>query len=46
MPKSASGLFWFAVTALITVVVGLAVYNRIAGRVPFLSTIVGGKQAA
>lgn len=31
----------FAVTATITVVIGLAIYNRIAARVPQLKKVVG-----
>lgn len=33
----------FAVTATITVVVGLTIYNRIAGKVPQVAKFVAGK---
>lgn len=41
MPKTAGGLIAFVVTAIITVVVGLWVVNRVA----FLQTLVAKKAA-
>lgn len=45
MPTSAKGIFLFALTALVTVVVGLALYNRLAARAPALARVVAGPGA-
>lgn len=41
MPKSIPGVFAFAVVAVITVIVGLAIYNRAAMYFPFLRIVTG-----
>ena len=39
MPKSIMGWVMYAVSATVIVIVGLAIYNRIAARVPFLKSV-------
>lgn len=41
MPKSLMGWVMWAVSATVIVIVGLAIYNRVAARVPFLRTVTG-----
>lgn len=31
MPRTLTGLFWFAVTATLTVIVGTYIYNKVVG---------------
>lgn len=45
MPKSARGILMFAIASVITVVVGLAIYNRLAPRVPMLARVVSGARS-
>lgn len=45
MPKSIMGWVVFAVSATVMVIVGLAIYNRVAARVPFLRTVTGQASA-
>ncbi len=46
MPKSLMGWVAFAVTATLTVIVGLSIYNRLAARVPKLASVVNGNSKA
>jgi hypothetical protein len=45
MPKSLMGWVMFAVSATFVVIIGLAIYNRLAARVPFLKTVTGSATA-
>lgn len=45
MPKSIMGWVMFAVSATLTVIVGLAIYNRIAPRAPVVAKFVQGGKA-
>jgi hypothetical protein len=46
MPKSIMGWVMFAVSATVVVIVGLAIYNRVAARVPFLRAVTGQAASA
>jgi hypothetical protein len=39
------GWVMFAVSATFVVIIGLAIYNRLAARVPFLKTVTGSATA-
>lgn len=44
---SVRGLFMFAIASTVTVIVGLAIYNRfIATNVPFIRGVVNGGKAS
>lgn len=45
MPKTLMGWVMFAVSATVVVIVGLAIYNRAAAKVPFLKTVTGSAVA-
>lgn len=46
MRLSIRGLLAFALTATVTVIVGLAIYYRLVARVPKLASVVSGSAGA